>query len=576
MISSLPIMKSRPALLAGLGVFLLGGAATMACTSPDRLYGTETSATSSGTGSTGSAGTGGSSSSSGTGTMMSSGTGTTTTIACSMASECPGKETECQTRTCDGGFCGVSFSPLGKKVTAQSAGDCRKTVCNGQGLLTQQVDDTDVPEDNNPCTQDLCHAGLPDHQPVASGASCGGILTCNGAGDCTGCTMAADCGAETECLSRTCTGGVCGLAYQPMDTATKAQTDHDCKQNVCNGQGAVNIVFDNADTKDDGNPCTQDACLNGSDTHVNLAAGAPCPDGAKPFCNGNGACVECVTAATCPGQGDECRTPTCGAGACGFTNKPAGTVLSFQVAGDCHVGVCDGNGAQTQNADDNDPQSDSNPCTTDTCVKGNPVHTPVATGTACGGVKTCNAAGVCSGCTTASDCSGTSNECQTITCVSGNCGVSFTAGGTPVSAQAPGDCKKSVCDGSGNTIVAVDDSDVGADSDQCTSDLCSNGTPSHPIAPSGTVCTMGGGSYCNNYGMCNECSPGSTDFQSCPCDSGPACCGGFPQVIAFASAVDKVSSEASDDPGATPDMPPCCCAASRYCDDTGTWGQCSF
>ncbi|MEP7121144.1 MAG: hypothetical protein ABJE95_09550 [Byssovorax sp.] len=573
-------MKSRHPLLAALGVLLLGSAATMACTSPDRPYGPDGKSGSSGTAGTGGTGssatsTGATGSASTGATMGSTGSGTTTTIPCLAASECPGKETECQTRTCDKGFCGIGFSPLGKKIATQSAGDCRKTVCNGQGLLTQQVDDADLPEDSNPCTVDICNAGLPDHHPVASGASCGGVLSCDGLGNCTGCTTPSECpGADTDCQTRSCKAKVCGFDYQPADTAAKVQVDHDCKQNVCNGAGLVSAAFDNADTLDDGNPCTQDGCLNGSDTHVNLAANAPCPDGSKPFCNGSGACVECVTASTCPGQGDECKTPTCVGGSCGFTFKPMGTALVFQIDGDCHLGVCDGNGGQTQTAVDNDPQSDSNPCTTDTCAKGTTLHTPVATGTACGGAKTCNAGGVCSGCLAAADCAGASNECQATTCVGGNCGVSFTPSGTPISMQIGGDCKTSVCDGSGNVVVAVDDSDVGVDGDQCTSDLCSNGTPGHPQAPSGTLCSMAGGQYCNDFGMCNECNPGSVDNFSCGCDSGPACCGVAPFAVVVISDLAKNTTEPSDDPVATADMLPCCCPSFRYCDGTGTWGPC--
>ena len=55
--------------------------------------------------------------------------------------------------------------------------------------------------------------------------------------------------------------------------------------------------------------CSQNACLNGS-------------------------CVECLMAAVCPGQDNECQTRTCSAGKCGFNYVAQGTRTAMQKAGD--------------------------------------------------------------------------------------------------------------------------------------------------------------------------------------------------------------------------------------------------
>ncbi len=548
-------MKSRPSLLAALGVLLVGSALMAACTSPDRLFGPGTGATTSGAG--------GASSSSGA--TMSVGTGTISTVPCSVPSDCSGKETECQTRTCTGGFCGVAFTDAGVGIKVQNGGDCQKIVCDGLGALTQQVDDTDVPNDSNPCSQDVCTMGVPSNPPVAFGNTCGGTLTCDNQGNCTGCISPGDCpGADTDCQTRSCTAGVCGFLYAASGTMVQMQTAFDCKQNVCNGHGAVSLTFDPSDPQDDGNECTLDGCSNGSPIHSNLAAGAPCFNKTAPVCNGTGACVACLIAATCPGQDDECQTRACNAGTCGYTYVPTGTMVQVQSAGDCKKNVCNGSGAVTQIADDSDVQQDGNACTSDACSKGTVVHTPVAQGTDCGAPKTCDAGGNCAGCFSVKDYAGQDSECQTRTCTGGVCGFSFTPNGTPVAAQASGDCKKNVCDGAGNVAVVLDQGDVAADGNECTADSCSGGAPSYPPAPVNTPCSVGG-TVCNGVGGCGVCSPGDSKF----------CCGLKSTACCFATpVVDPTSPGAIQSDIASDSLLPCCCGGTIDCDSTGQWGAC--
>src|SRR5262245_6284920 len=75
---------------------------------------------------------------------------------CTAPDQCPGADDECKTRSCEKGVCGFTFTEAGTLVTAQMAGDCKKSVCDGKGEIKAVPDDSDRPEDNNVCTANLC------------------------------------------------------------------------------------------------------------------------------------------------------------------------------------------------------------------------------------------------------------------------------------------------------------------------------------------------------------------------------------------------------------------------------------
>jgi hypothetical protein len=103
-------------------------------------------------------------------------------------------------------------------------------------------------------------------------------------------------------------------------------------------------------------------------------------------------------------------------------------------------------------------------------------------------------------CSSPSECPGSDTECRARTCTSGSCGMAFVAGGTPVAVQIAGDCQVTVCDGSGGTRSDVDDTDLPSDEgNECTEDVCVNGTPIHPFQPVGMPCSIG---HCNEFGVC--------------------------------------------------------------------------
>jgi hypothetical protein len=214
-----------------------------------------------------------------------------------------------------------------------------------------------------------------------------------------------------------------------------------------------------------------------------------------------GACDHaCAPGETCVGgqcTGGGTQTATCGNGVAEGTEQCDGADLRGATC--ASLGLGSGPLACTAN------------CTYDTsgCVQqpvcGNGVK---ESGELCDGTDldgaTCASLGFVSGTLScASNCTYNTSGCVSPACT--------TAADCP---QGPaGDCQKAVCT-SGTCGFVADDGDVPADDgNQCTSDVCSGGVPSHPSKPVGTTCNQSGGTVCNGAGVCGTCVPGAT--QSC-------------------------------------------------------------
>ncbi|MEP7124268.1 MAG: Ig-like domain-containing protein, partial [Byssovorax sp.] len=109
-------------------------------------------------------------------------------VQCNAATQCPGTDTECHTRTCGGNTCGANNPAAGTPTSAQTTGDCQKNQCDGAGNIVSAADNTDVPNDGLQCTSDLCTAGVPSNPPLALNTSCSqaGGTVCDGNGSCVG------------------------------------------------------------------------------------------------------------------------------------------------------------------------------------------------------------------------------------------------------------------------------------------------------------------------------------------------------------------------------------------------------
>lgn len=149
---------------------------------------------------------------------------------CMSATDCPGMDTECHTRTCTGGNCGANDAPAGTALAQQTAGDCKEQQCDGSGGIITVNDDTDLPDDAKECTIDECTQGMPSNtsMPVGAGCTQGGGAHCNALGDCVECTTGADCAsqvcnAQFQCAAPTC-----------MDMVHNGgETDVDCGGGMC-------------------------------------------------------------------------------------------------------------------------------------------------------------------------------------------------------------------------------------------------------------------------------------------------------------------------------------------------------
>lgn len=167
-----------------------------------------------------------------------------------MPGDCPGADTKCAARTCVAGACGVAYTPLGTPIAEQVAGDCHIDACDGAGAVITVIDDSDAPDDANPCTSDTCSVGLAVHVPLAVGAPCnaGGGHLCNGNGACVTCVVDSDCpGSATACSAPACTAGSCGIAFAAAGTPVGPQVAGDCAVVGCNGAGKVALTYDAAD-----------------------------------------------------------------------------------------------------------------------------------------------------------------------------------------------------------------------------------------------------------------------------------------------------------------------------------------
>lgn len=237
------------------------------------------------------------------------------------------------------------------------------------------------------------------------------------------CSTRKDCpNADNPCATVMCLDGICRTDLLAEGTAIADSTEGDCKSPICDGEGHITAINDDADILDDGNECTNDICTMGTASHPGVPAGAVCSQNGNTHCNGAGACVECLVVADCPGQDTECQARSCVAGTCGITFVASGMPSVMQTAGDCSQVVCDGAGATKTAPDNTDLPADNNACTADTCTAGVPTNPYLAVDSPCNqdGGKVCNGSGGCVQCNTGNQCSSgvcSNNECQPATCV---------------------------------------------------------------------------------------------------------------------------------------------------------------
>ena len=225
-------------------------------------------------------------------------------------------------------------------------------------------------DDGVSCTDDSCVAGNCVHS-ANTGAICWDGDACTAgekcsSGKCVGGKIVKDCNDNNACTSDGCTAGNCTHA----NSSAACSDGNDCTVgDACSGGSCKAGSPKNCD---DGDPCTTgEACVGGS-----------CKPGIAKACDDGNACTtgDVCSGGTCkPGvakncnDNNPCTTDSCTAGAC--KNQP--------ITGACNdgnpctvgevcgaAGSCGGGTAKLC--------MDDNPCTTDSCVAGTCVYTPIS------------------------------------------------------------------------------------------------------------------------------------------------------------------------------------------------------
>ena len=339
-------------------------------------------------------------------------------------------------------------------------------------------------------TQPVCGDGRAEGSEICDGADLKGA-TCQSLGFIGGTlACATNCTYDTSgCLSPSCT----------TDADCPPGPAGDCQKAVC-VSGTCGFVADNSDVPADSNPCTNDLCIDGVPSQTNVASGTACGGG---FCNGQGACVGCVTAENCPSPTNPCEVRVCNSGTCGFAAANSGQACGS--GGTCQAGVCTGCTGEGSACVGSSPGRCSTQGTV-VCSNGQAVcNAPQGAsanevGAACtcspsgSGTKQCSADGtsiVCVCCQNANDCS-SGTFCEgTWACVDGAC------------VNTPRNCD---------------------DGYSCTNNFCNEALQSCQFTPINAACNDG--LFCNGTETCDPTNPNAHPTTGCVAGT-PPCPGGI-------------------------------------------------
>lgn len=416
-----------------------------------------------------------------------------------------------------------------------------------------------------------------DFDQFQPGEGTGGTGGAGGAGGAcaTECCAPSDCPTPAEpCMQATCTAGSCGEEVIADGTEASTQTPGDCQVVVCQG-GAPESVPDDTDTPGAANDCVSGLCADGMPTSEPLAAGTACTSDGGTVCDGDGACVGCLSDGDCPEATPNCDTNAhvCVGADCmdgdqngGETDTDCGgpdcAPCQFGdgclVGTDCESGVCgadmtcDKNPLGAPCADANDCQSDEcfdGVCCATTCfgpcnrcdtagMEGQCVDLPAGSNpnNACSGTEVCDGDGGCAepdgkGCGNDGDC--VSGNCEQGVCCATACtadckscnvaGSEGTCSNVPAGQDPGNDCPgATICDGAGMCMKAPIGAMCAAAA-ECTSDFCVDGRCCNEVCD-GTceACNLAGA-----LGTCTPVADGQDPDGECPgtqvCDGAGMC-----------------------------------------------------
>ncbi len=196
--------------------------------------------------------------------------------------------------------CGTEPVASGMQAGNQVIGDCKVFECDGAGTLQANPDDADLPDDMNDCTTDTCIGGEPAFTPLPSGDTCAASACEPLLEQRRRCVEPSEHrrrrdGYECQSLAPA-TGGVRGHERrwaprsppQTMGVAGKTMRRN----------GSIEEGPDDLDILNDGNDCTDDACVNGVPTVAITPINTACGMNGSLKCDGTGTCVGCSGAGT--------------------------------------------------------------------------------------------------------------------------------------------------------------------------------------------------------------------------------------------------------------------------------------
>ncbi len=420
----------------------------------------------------------------------------TVVTSCKQDKDCPAATTPCKVATCNAstGACGEKDAADGEACTDTNAcvegAKCASGACAGT-LKTC--------DDKNPCTDDTCD----------SKTGCvftNNTVQCN---DNDACTLADAC-AEGKCVpgkADTCDDG------------------NPCTTNACDKEKGCSAT-NNTGTCEDGNACTAgDVCADGSCTPGKLA---DCDDKnacTVDTCDAKAGCQHAAAAdgATCE-DGNACTSgDACKAGAC------TGAAVVCDDKNPCTADTCDKVTGCANKADDTLTCDDDNSCTTgDKC----------AAGVCKGAGKDCNdnnpctdddcANNVCANKANAAPCDDGSACTQKDTCKDSKCGA-----GEPIACDDKNPCTTDTCDAATGLCKFADNTATCDDGTKCTTeDKCQGGVcvGVQKKCDDGKPCTLdscddaSGDCKVANYADGTLCDDGTVCTQNDACKAG-ACAG---------------------------------------------------
>jgi hypothetical protein len=330
------------------------------------------------------------------------------------------------------------------------------------------------------------------------------------------------------CGTHQCEEGICVLRnIVATGSLTIRNETGNCLRFVCDGLGNEIIEIDSTNVRPDGDPCTEDLCVEGKPVNIVAPSGTQCGTNANVQCTDNGVCVGCLVNTDC-GEDTACVTWTCVDMTCVRNLQPIGTEVSNPVVGDCKKNLCNEVGDFPETFAATDAPDDENPCTADYCTpNGEIVHGTLPEGTSCGECLTCAKDTTCNPC-----------DAATLDCYEGACIPK------PQECMVDTDCPSTYCvDGyccdsqCSSKCMACDEKRTGVHSGICAPIKNGDDPQTECNSPAGDACFNGncrcengvqddgeGGTDCG--GSCNPCTGtwncGGTD--ACNGAVVPVCC----------------------------------------------------